>query len=89
MSTWLQTFKSAGVAALKACSRVVLVLALTAQQMPDPSLINGKALPAPELPDATITVRVVRESIGNNISGQQVTLTAGGRARSRGCWRRC
>ena len=52
------------------------------QQMPDPSLINGKALPAPELPDATITVRVVRESIGNDISGQPVTLTAGGRSRT-------
>jgi hypothetical protein len=50
--------------------------------MPDPSLINGKALPAPELPDATITVRVVRESIGNDIQGQQVTLTAGGRSRT-------
>ena len=43
-----------------------------AQQMPDPSLINGKALPAPELPNGTVTVRVVRESIGNNISGQPV-----------------
>ena len=61
---------------------LILALAAMAQQMPDPSLINGKALPAPELMDATITVRVVRESIGNNISGQQVTLTAGGRSRN-------
>jgi hypothetical protein len=64
----------------------MLALALAAptwaQQMPDPSLINGKALPAPELPDATITVRVVRESIGNDIQGQTVTLTAGGRSRT-------
>ena len=37
--------------------------------MPDPSLIHGKALPAPELPDGTVTVRVVRESIGNDIPG--------------------
>ena len=66
--------------------QVVLMLALAtpalAQQMPDPSLIHGKALPAPELPNATMTVRVVRESIGNNISGQPVTLTAGGRSRT-------
>src|SRR6185436_21147153 len=92
MGTWLRTFRSAPVAGLKACSHVraglkacsyvVLLIALTAQQMPDPSLINGKALPAPELPNATITVRVVRESIGNNISGQPVTLTAGGRSRT-------
>jgi hypothetical protein len=60
---------------------LVLVLALpvvaAAQQMPDPSLIHGRALPAPELPNGTVTVRVVRESIGNNIAGQQVTATAG------------
>lgn len=46
--------------------------------MPDPSVINGKALPAGELQTGTITVRVVRESIGNNIVGQQVTMTVNG-----------
>jgi hypothetical protein len=46
--------------------------------MPDPSLINGKALPAGDLQTGTITVRVVRESIGNNIVGQQVTMTVNG-----------
>lgn len=46
--------------------------------MPDPSMINGKALPAGDLPTGTITVRVVRESVGNNIVGQQVTLTVNG-----------
>jgi len=49
-----------------------------AQQMPDPSQIHGKAIPAAELPAGTVTVRVVRESIGNNIQGQQVTVTVGG-----------
>ena len=44
--------------------------------MPDPSLINGKALPAGDLQTGTITVRLVRESIGNNIIGQ-VTITVG------------
>src|SRR5207249_11665937 len=46
--------------------------------MPDPSMIAGRALPAPELPNGTVSVRVVRESIGNNITGQQVSVTAGG-----------
>ena len=46
--------------------------------MPDPSIINGKALPAGDLQTGTITVRVVRESIGNNIVGQQVTMTVNG-----------
>ena len=66
-----------------ACSYVLLTATLAAaQQMPDPSLIHGKALPAPELPNGTVTVRVVRESIGNDIVGQAVTLTATGRSRS-------
>jgi hypothetical protein len=48
-----------------------------AQQMPDPSLIHGKAIPAPELPNTTVTVRVVRETIGNNVPQQMVKLTEG------------
>jgi hypothetical protein len=50
--------------------------------MPDPSLIHGQAIPAPELAAGTVTVRVVRENIGNNISGQQVELTTGGQTRT-------
>ena len=50
--------------------------------MPDPSQIHGKAIPAQELPDGTITVRVVREAIGNNITGQDVSLTAEGSTRT-------
>src|SRR5436190_23154632 len=46
-------------------------------EMPDPSAIAGTPLPAPELPDATVTVRVVRERMGNNVAGQAVTLTIG------------
>ena len=46
--------------------------------MPDPALIHGRAIPAPELPDGTVTVRVVREAIGNNVTGQEVRVTAEG-----------
>src|SRR5436190_4654887 len=46
--------------------------------MPDPSVINGKAIPAGELTTGTVTVRVVREALGNNVVGQQVTLTING-----------
>lgn len=45
--------------------------------MPDPSQIAGRALPGPELPDGTVSVRLVRESIGNNIVGHEVRVTAG------------
>ena len=50
--------------------------------MPDPSLIHGRALPAPELPAGTVTVRVVREAIGNNVVGQEVRLTVAGNLRT-------
>ena len=50
--------------------------------MPDPALIHGRAIPAAELPIGTVTVRVVREAIGNNVTGQAVRLTVNGAARN-------
>jgi hypothetical protein len=61
---------------------VALSASINAQQMPDPSQINGKAIPAPELPVATVTVRVVRESIGNNVPQQIVKVTQGSVSRT-------
>ena len=46
--------------------------------MPDPSVINGKALPAGDLQTGTITVRVTRENVGNVIIGQSVVVTVNG-----------
>ena len=75
---------------IRGCARfassVVLVLGFAGSAaaqiaMPDPSLINGKALPAGDLQTGTITVRVVRESVGNNIVGQPVTVTVNGETR--------
>ena len=50
--------------------------------MPDPALIHGKAIPAGELPAGTVTVRLVREAIGNNIAGQEVTVRSGATTRT-------
>jgi hypothetical protein len=50
--------------------------------MPDPSAIHGTPLPAPELADRTVTVRVVRERMGNNVAGQAVTLRVGADSRT-------
>jgi hypothetical protein len=50
--------------------------------MPDPALIHGRAIPASELATGTVTVRVVREAIGNNVPGQAVRLTIGGDTRT-------
>lgn len=61
---------------------LLLTTAAFAQQMPDPSLINGKAIPAPELANATVTVRVVRENIGNDVAQQLVKITQGSVSRS-------
>jgi len=51
-------------------------------EMPDPTAIAGTPLPAPELPNGSITVRVVRERMGNNLAGQVVTLRVGSQTRS-------
>jgi hypothetical protein len=60
----------------------VAVTAYAQVEMPDPSAIAGTPLPAPELSNGTVTVRVVRERMGNNVAGQDVTLTAGGARRT-------
>ena len=65
---------------------VVLALVMTmlgaaahGQQMPDPSQMAGRPLPAPELATGTVSVRVVRERMGNNVTNQAVTLKAADR----------
>jgi hypothetical protein len=47
---------------------------LASAQMPDPSQMHGRSLPAPEAPTGSATVRVMRQTIGNNVPGQAVTL---------------
>jgi hypothetical protein len=61
---------------------LVSVVSLHAQQMPDPSQMAGQPLPAPELPGGTVSVRVVRERMGNNVADHPVTLKAGDRTLS-------
>ena len=68
--------------ALGVAVTLVMTSVTGAQDMPDPSLIHGRAIPASDLADGVVTVRVVREAIGNNISGQQVQLTVSGRTRT-------
>ncbi len=43
--------------------------------MPDARQMSGVPLPATELADGTVTVRVVRERMGNNVPNQDVRLT--------------
>ena len=69
-------------ALIRVLTAVVFTAALSAQQMPDPSQMAGRPLPAPELPVGTVSVRVVRERMGNNIANQPVTLNVGGKTLS-------
>jgi hypothetical protein len=47
-------------------------------QMPDLREMNGMALPSQDLPDGSISVRVVRQALGNNVVGTTVTVTGDG-----------
>ena len=47
-------------------------------QMPDLRQMNGMALPSGDLPDGAVSVRVVRQSLGNNVVGATVTVTGDG-----------
>jgi hypothetical protein len=63
------------------CLAVVAALGVVgaAQQMPDPAQMAGRPLPAPELETGMVSVRVVRERMGNNVTNHPVTLSAAGR----------
>jgi len=60
---------------------VVLSALPAAAQMPDPRSMHGQAIPAGELPAGSVTVRVVRESVGNNLAGVPVELHGAGDVR--------
>lgn len=64
---------------------IALLLAMPAlaqQAMPDAGQMAGVPLPAGDLPDRAVSVRVVRVQMGNNVSGQAVTLMVAGEART-------
>jgi hypothetical protein len=77
-----RTFQRQITSVVVACATSVAALSLHAQDMPDPSMIHGRALPVGELAVGTVTVRVVREAIGNDVAGQRVTLTVAGATRT-------
>lgn len=64
-----------GLAAAVALSLALGGVAGAQVAMPDARQMSGVPLPATELPDGTVTVRVVRERMGNNVPNQEVGLT--------------
>lgn len=63
---------------LLAVMAVGAAAALALAQMPDVSQMSGVPLPANDLPGGTISVRVVRGDLANNVVGQPVELHGGG-----------
>jgi hypothetical protein len=66
---------------------LVLLLSLTVPllaqvQMPDLKQVSGQPLPSADLPPGSLSVRVIRGSLANNIAGQKVELTVDGKART-------
>ena len=64
-----------------ACVALVSMLSFNAPavaQMPDLRQMNGMSLPSQDLPDGAISVRVVKQSIGNNVVGATVTVSGDG-----------
>ena len=50
-------------------------------QMPDPRMMSGQIMPAPELAAGTVTVRIIRQAIMNVIPGVDVELHGAGDVR--------
>ena len=68
------------------CDLLVIALVVLFAFVPvlaqmDLSMVSGQPLPSADLPAGTITVRVIRGSLTNNVAGQTVELTVDGQTR--------
>ena len=71
------TVTSAGWAVALVLLAVLAVPPSLASAQPDPRQMSGIPLPDPQLPAGTITVRVVRGTLSNNVPDQTVELREG------------
>jgi len=60
---------------------LALPLAALAQQMPNPREMSGVPLPVADVPQGTVTVRVIRGNFDKPIVGQPVEFTIDGKVR--------
>ncbi len=70
------------VVAITGALAALLLLAAPGRAQPDLRQMNGIVLPSADLPDGAISVRVVRQTLANNLPGIQVTLTGPGVSQS-------
>src|SRR5947199_10820972 len=61
------------------CGDVTLIRSQGGFQMPDAKTMSGIPRPVTDLPDGSISVRVIRGDLSNNIKDQPVELRAGGK----------
>lgn len=66
---------------LSAMCLVVCAARPAVAQMPDPRLMHGQAIPSGELAPGSVTVRVIRQALGNNLPGVEVELHGAGDVR--------
>jgi hypothetical protein len=77
---------SASRRAVASAVTVLLAVAGTAFaqfQMPDPKQMSGIPRPVTDLPDRTVSVRVIRGALSNNLRNQPVELIVGGKSQTR------
>ena len=78
----MRAWRANCLASLTLASAMLVVAApvtAVAQVMPNPRQMSGIPLPSSDLPTGTISVRVIRGTFANNVSGVPVEFTAGGR----------
>jgi len=68
---------------LVTCVLIALIAATrpVVAQMPDPRMMSGQIMPAPELAAGTVTVRIIRQAIMNVVPGVDVELHGAGDVR--------
>src|SRR5262249_5921884 len=70
-------------AVLLGAAGVVAPVMVSAQAgMPDPRQMSGIPLPSSDLPAGTVSVRVIRGNVANNLPNVDVTFTVDGKART-------
>ena len=60
---------------------VLVAASPSGAQMPDPRMMSGQIMPAPELAAGTVTVRIIRQTIMNVVPGVDVELHGAGDVR--------
>lgn len=57
---------------------LMALIAASADAQPDLRQMSGLSLPSADLPDGTVSVRVVRQTLGNNVVGASVSISGDG-----------